>query len=131
MGKTAPNFLPRRKPTRNVTPVLPAWVSSPRLDTLRELFARLDAACAAPSTSKRADAELNDACDGITALGRDIIANPAPGLAGVAELAMAAQYWFRPPPHQGSAWDPKSPDSVAVCALIAGVFALCEGGANG
>jgi hypothetical protein len=94
---------------------------------MRELFARLDAACAAPSSSKRADAALNEACDGIMTLSREILANPSPGLAGVGELAMVAQYWFRPPPHQGSAWDPKSQDSIAVCALIDGVFALCGG----
>lgn len=97
---------------------------------MRDMFARLDAACADPTLFNRADARLNKVCDEIGALSEEIICQPASGPVGIAELAMAAQYWFRPPPHQGSAWDPKSPDSRAVCALIAGVFALCDGGAH-
>lgn len=127
----SPNFLPRRRPSRHITPVAPSKCASVRLDRMRELFARLDAACEAPTSSRRADAELNEVCNAICGLGEEIISHPSPGAAGVAEIAMTAQYWFRPPPHQGSAWDPKSADSRAVCALIAGVFRLCEGGANG
>lgn len=124
------SLLPRHKPRPNVTLVAPASVHSPRLDKMRELFARLDAACVAPTNNKRADAALHDACDAICGLIEEIIATPASGPVGLAELAMAAQYWFRPPPHQGSAYDPDSAESRAVCALIAGAFALCGGAAN-
>jgi len=110
------------------TPVAPKAVTSSRLDRLRELFAHLDELAAMPPEAYT-DEALNPVCDEINSIGNDAIRNPAPGIVGLAEIAMAAQYWFRP--ERGSAWSADDPASKAAAALIAATFAFCEGGPHG
>jgi len=113
----------------HTTPVAPLCVTSARLDRMRDLFARMDAGCRATPGSA-ADRRLGPICDALVQMGIEIRANPSPGIIGLVELAQAAQYWYRPPPHEGSEWHATDPASQLVCAMIAATFALFEGGVD-
>lgn len=107
------------------SPVAPACLTSRRLERLRELFPHLDAArIAAPGG--RADRELGPVCDALLHLSAEICARPTPGIIGLVEIAAVAQYWYRPPPLEGSAWSATDPASQIVSALIAATFALFD-----
>lgn len=100
-------------------------VSSPRIERLSELYARLDDPAA---RERRTDADLDAICDEVYAITDNIMVAPAPGLVGVTEHAMAVHYWFRP---KGSCSGPGG-DVECVQALVAAVFALATsaGGAH-
>lgn len=114
----------------DTTPVAPFSVDSQRLRRYRLLFAQLDEIAAAPAEAfLSGDLDGDEVCEAIHALNKAVIADPARGIVGLAELSMAVQYWFRP--YRGSAWSESDPSSMAVCALLAATFAHCEGGAHG
>ena len=99
----------------------PAPLTSPRIERLRELYAKLEDPVA---QARRTDGELNAICDEVYAISDDILASPAGGVVGVTEHAMAVHYWFRAG---------EGPDIASVQALVAAVFALATstGGARG
>ena len=101
----------------------PATGTSPRIERLRELYAKLEN----PKAQERGtDTELNAICDEVYAITDDIMVAPEPGLVGVIEHAMAVHYWFRP----GGSCSGEGPDIASVQALVAAVFALAQGGGD-
>lgn len=95
-------------------------ITSPRIERLRVLFARLDAL-----PENYTDADMNRLCHEILAISDAILASPAAGLVGLVEYAMAAHYWFRP---NGSASGP-GVDVACVQALVGAVLAMSGDGA--
>jgi hypothetical protein len=90
-------------------------LTSPRIQRLRALFARLTEIGEAP-TEAFTDADLNAVCDEINDIGDQVWASPVQAWTDIIERALVTHYWFRDE-------ESKSPDIIAARGLVSAVLA--------